>query len=109
MHLRHTAALALVGWYLMVPPPYPHPFVKGSDFDIDAPISKWSIYSGHDSAKECEAAQSQALQRVAQVPRVAEQLELSQCVETDDPRLKSSYYQKLWIDDGMKKAAYPSA
>ena len=20
-----------------------------------------------------------------------------------------SYYQKLWIDDGMKKAAYPSA
>jgi len=21
----------------------------------------------------------------------------------------ASYYQKLWIDDGMKKAAYPSA
>ena len=23
--------------------------------------------------------------------------------------IETSYYQKLWIDDGMKKAAYPSA
>jgi hypothetical protein len=27
----------------------------------------------------------------------------------DRPRWSPSYYRKLWIDDGMKKAAYPSA
>ena len=32
MNLRHAAALALVGWYLMVPPPVVHSSVR----DLDA-------------------------------------------------------------------------
>jgi hypothetical protein len=51
MKLHHTAALALVGWYLMVPPPVLHSSVP---VDLDAPLSKWRIFSIHDSAAECE-------------------------------------------------------
>src|ERR1700730_14398252 len=47
----HAAALALVGWYLMVPPPVLHSSVP---VDSDAPLSKWRIFSIHDSAAECE-------------------------------------------------------
>jgi hypothetical protein len=49
MDLRHAAALALVGWYLMMPP-------IGSDGKIyyNAPISQWHINSSYDKAAECE-------------------------------------------------------
>jgi hypothetical protein len=36
----HAAALALVGWYLMVPPPVIHSSVP---VDLDAPLSKWGF------------------------------------------------------------------
>lgn len=45
MKFRHAAALALVGWYLMVPP-------WGK---TDAPISKWHNYKPFDSAAACQA------------------------------------------------------
>jgi hypothetical protein len=48
---RHAAALVLVGWYLMVPPPVPHSSVP---VDLDAPLSKWRFFSTHDSAAQCE-------------------------------------------------------
>ena len=51
MKPRHAAALALVGWYLMVPPPVIHSSVP---VDTDAPLSKWGIFSAHDSAADCE-------------------------------------------------------
>ena len=51
MNARHAAALALVGWYLMVPPPVPH---SGLPVDLDAPLSKWGLFSIHTSAAECE-------------------------------------------------------
>jgi len=39
MKLRHAAALAVVGWYLMVPPSK----VAGRLLvDLDAPLSKWT-------------------------------------------------------------------
>jgi hypothetical protein len=48
MKLRHAAALALVGWYLMMPPS------DGHSIDRNAPLDKWEVYSGYDTAKECE-------------------------------------------------------
>ena len=45
MKPRHAAALALVGWYLMMPLK-DHP---------EAPIKYWSQIGSYDSAKECEA------------------------------------------------------
>jgi hypothetical protein len=51
MKLRHAAALALVVWYLIVPPPVIHSSVP---VDLDAPLSKWGIFSSHNSAADCE-------------------------------------------------------
>ena len=48
MNLRHAAALALVGWYLMVPP-LSNP---------SAPLSKWNLYRSYDTARECEVAKA---------------------------------------------------
>jgi hypothetical protein len=44
MSLRHNAALALVGWYLMVPP------ASGSKL----PISQWEQLGNFDKIDDCE-------------------------------------------------------
>jgi hypothetical protein len=92
---RHAAALALVGWYLMVPPPVLHSSVP---VDLDAPLSKWRIFSSHDSAAECERALV-AFYKVSKTELATNpaderdrtqfyQLENSQCVASDDRSLK---------------------
>ena len=48
MRLRHAAALALVGWYLMVPP-------RGAQ--EEKPLSEWAAMGAFDSSGECTAAQ----------------------------------------------------
>src|SRR5216683_7713449 len=45
MKPRHAAALALVGWYVMVPPPVIHSSVP---VNLGAPLSEWGIFSAHD-------------------------------------------------------------
>ena len=58
MNLRHAAALALVGWYLMLPPLTK----RGPDSydlppDTSAPISKWtysSVLDHFDTEEECK-------------------------------------------------------
>jgi hypothetical protein len=95
MKLRHAAALALVGWYLMVPPPVIHSSVP---VNLDAPLSEWGIFSGHDSAAECEQTLVE-FYKLAKTELVANpaderyrirfyQLESSQCIASDDSRLK---------------------
>jgi hypothetical protein len=66
--------------------------------DLDAPLSKWRLFSMHDSAAECEqglvAFYKSAKAELAANPADEEdrirfyQLESSQCVASDDPRLK---------------------
>jgi len=50
MKVRHAAAFALMGWYLMVPP-------NQIDFP-NAPVSEWEHHASYDTAKECESARS---------------------------------------------------
>jgi hypothetical protein len=45
---RHVVALALVGWYLMVPPSALPPGVAYKE-----PLSKWQIVRGFDTADDC--------------------------------------------------------
>jgi hypothetical protein len=48
---RHLAALAFVGWYLMMPPDsskIPH------DVDADVPLSHWIIVTNFDTEDHCE-------------------------------------------------------
>jgi hypothetical protein len=100
MNPRHAAALALVGWYLMVPPMtgsadrdrvVRHPIVE-----MTAPLSEWETEGSYDSAKECRGAIQDNLQFIAhrhfetvdEQNAANTQSQLGQCVATDDPRLK---------------------
>ncbi len=52
MNPRHAVALALVGWYLMVPPDSTVPH----SVDSAAPISRWSIVTNFESTDTCKQA-----------------------------------------------------
>jgi hypothetical protein len=107
MNLRHTAALALVGWYLMMPPVYKssapeseHISVKlGNDyFSIhdEAPISEWENSYSYDPASDCQAVILRLLKQ--KVPKAVDSFEGQQsmrnlsakCISSDDPRLKEN-------------------
>src|SRR6266849_4268260 len=53
MKLRDAAALALMGWYLIVPPP---DSPSGDTVNLKAPLNQWVIYSAFDSADKSEVA-----------------------------------------------------
>jgi hypothetical protein len=83
MNLRHAAAFALVGWYLMTPPDSataPH------YADTEAPLARWigsNVY--FDKLKSCE-------KTLAELQNKEQDKELiwasSKCIASDDPRLK---------------------
>ncbi len=87
MKPRHAAALALVGWYLMVPAP-------GNE---SAPLQYWSQLGSYDTAKACEQDRNQwygmmerkgfALKNY-QPEDVKRSWNASECIASDDPRLK---------------------
>ena len=95
MKFRHVATLALVLWYLIVPPS------KGSPtflFDAKAPFNQWTIRATFDTAEECrESAKTttnlfKALAdkdgTVAAINN-SKRFAMAICLETDDPRLKA--------------------
>jgi hypothetical protein len=93
MKLRHASALALVGWYLMAP-------IPGND-PIPDPVvtfSKWVNLRSFDSAERCEDARLNLIRLGVGGPQlmgyseqeVKKVLLLSQCVASDDPRLKEA-------------------
>jgi hypothetical protein len=54
MTLRRAAVLALVGWYLMIPPTS----YENGELRVlsDAPLSAWKVLGTYDSAPECQRA-----------------------------------------------------
>jgi hypothetical protein len=50
---RHLAALALVGWYLMMPPDSPK---IPHDVDTNTPIARWITITSFDTEDNCEKA-----------------------------------------------------
>jgi hypothetical protein len=50
---RHLAALALVGWYLMMPPDSPK---IPHDVDSDIPLVRWIVVTSFDTEDSCEKA-----------------------------------------------------
>ena len=82
MNARHAAALALAGWYLMVPPP-----VGTKGYDTKAPLSKWKILLSLDTVADCQA----FLIDEAKNGTTADDREgakVAACIAADDPRLK---------------------
>jgi uncharacterized protein YfaP (DUF2135 family) len=90
MKSRHVAALALVGWYLMLPPLA----ADRPDVDRDAPLSTWRQAGAFDNAKACEANLADGLKRLdkargeTQFPSFYHSYLYARCVAVDDPRLK---------------------
>src|SRR5215469_1407595 len=96
MKTRYAAALALVVWRLMIPS-------AGSNaILIAAPLSEWTLSSSYDSAESCEsvltALKTDAFTQ-AQYDCLSDRSRAnlchadvattnSECVSTDDPRLK---------------------
>src|SRR5919109_483430 len=93
------------GWYLLAPPMVTRDG-DSRDFDIDAPLHKWSQVSAFDTAKECADDQGETIQKVLQLPSTAQLLArprpqstgttgaailagmlASVCVRSDDQRL----------------------
>ena len=104
MNCRHAAALALIGWYLIVPPDSTVPH----SVDAAAPISRWSRVATFESADDCKRTlmqlqgQSRDLtqidktgklrrfkKRQAADPELARsRVDHATCVATGNPRLK---------------------
>ena len=86
MNFRHAAALALVGWYLMMPP---HTATKVL---FHAPLKDWVNQGAFDTADECENLRSQLryIMRSKAGLTVEEHraIESAQCIASDDSRLK---------------------
>ncbi len=90
MNCRHVAALALVGWYLLLPTNSPK-----------APLSQWKQAQSFDTAADCEAYTNVTMTKIqngfydSTIPdpgdlAIFKNLMVnSLCVSTDDPRLKS--------------------
>ncbi len=99
---RYLAALAFVGWYLMMPPDssrIPH------DVDVDVPLSRWTIVTNYDTQEHCEkvlADIQNSFQDPAELDKTGRLRRLQKndpalgkarainaaCVESDDFRLK---------------------
>ena len=95
MKRRHAAALALVGWYLMVPPfrtcsECSHYFQPNP---LNAPFDKWAIVDTFDTVAECKKDLLEYLQKAREWkdkdwPSVHYVATYGRCIATDDPRLK---------------------
>jgi hypothetical protein len=96
--LRHAAALALVGWYLMVPPrvdPNGRPL-------LEPPLARWIQGHSFDTAADCETFKRATITNSenglydsalgalgpAESARFHDGIKHSLCVSSDDPRLK---------------------
>ena len=91
MKLRHAAALALIGWYLMAPPIYTPAYTV----DL-APISAWDIIGSFNTASDCTDILTKLKKQRPGNPHSKKQKALrrrtdnSRCIATDDPRLKKN-------------------
>ena len=97
MKPRHAAALALVGWYLMVPPLTP----GGGPHEVlfHAPLSKWEVGEGHDTKAGCEDSLRESIKNmdrdanacaVGSCAVMVVEYAHGHCMASDDPRLKNN-------------------
>jgi hypothetical protein len=92
MKTRHAAALALVGWYLMMPAPARETFME-----VTPPIGHWDRLGSYDSEKDCDHASDEMYHTSERAgfemkgvnpEDVRRSWALAQCISADDPRLK---------------------
>jgi hypothetical protein len=100
MKLRHNGVLALVGWYLMIPP-IGNDLKTGRGVYVNwaAPISGWKTEGVYDYAAECTKAQAGLYEDFMKNHNMTSDREKAivsqafandQCIASDDPRLVPS-------------------
>lgn len=93
----HVVALAVVTWFLMMPPLIP----DTHRVNRDAPLSQWRVARKFPQNRGCENAKQHAREaglahNAENLPRHAANPDLTcvrcgaECVEDNDPRLKSN-------------------
>jgi hypothetical protein len=91
MNPSHAAALALVGWYLMVPPPQD---IAGGHFRSAPPLdSEWKHQGTFDTEFECKREIEKGCGTVNQNGEVVGRVGPlcgSRCISSDDPRLNGN-------------------
>ncbi len=81
MTLRHTAAFALIGWYLMLPAQMPDG--RGAAIASPAPAAPASIWDFYNTHHECEQARRQYLDD----PVIGQRMKAAKCLPAPhDPR-----------------------
>ena len=106
MKFRHAAALALVGWYLMVPPWESCNGAFSGGPCNPSPLVKWRIVESYDSLSKCEEVKAGWIEKGKMYLAESEVRNRSRtsrmgidavdatrdmsamCVASDDPRLK---------------------
>jgi hypothetical protein len=91
----HAVALALVGWYMLVPP------IQGydlSNLEVNAPLSQWEKTHNDDGTAQtfateaaCEeekAAKIRVFHELSKDPAIQNVYGTFRCISADDPRLK---------------------
>jgi hypothetical protein len=103
MNLRHVAVVALVGWYLIAPPPITE---DTNHYDPKAPLSEWEMIGKFDTIEDCRTypvREHEIMHGFYTDPtnHLSEsderrdgaawdhEMEHAQCVSTDETRLKS--------------------
>jgi hypothetical protein len=86
MNLSHAAVLALIGWYLMVPPP------PNNDYEQLAPkaaLSSWVEIDDFSTLRQCKNGIERALNENVSAEIMVD-FGLLRCVASNDPRLKEN-------------------
>jgi hypothetical protein len=127
MKLCHAATLALLGWYLMRPPPLA---MNPNSPDLSAPLSNWEASQEMTTLSMCENERKIeiALEHnpyslyqqyidaekakppkgyVFSIAKMQEFADAEKCVASDDPRLKGDHEPDLG-DTGSQDSSPPS-
>ncbi len=96
MKLRHATALALVGWYLMLPPSKLSPTIA-----YKAPLNTWQLIRSFDTADDCEDFRgtffenSKEQRALGLLNPAFRDYMFAECVASDDTRLKEKLGTQL--------------
>lgn len=84
MRFRHAASLALVGWYLMLPPVKDTPQAARQ-----APLREWTIIGSFDTATQCHQRKVEVERTLSKsdAPDFKGRVLNTLCIATDDARL----------------------
>ena len=85
----HVAALALLGWSLIAPPPLPSswwstywPWSAGNGWNLEAPLSQWTKRDTFESLENCQRALG--MMRDENAVYLPSSTKAWQCVSADD-------------------------